>query len=478
LAKLLWKTAERQVADVVQQAPVESLNFDTFDQILKATAGFIQFGGTVDDLPGALLEAATDKITVQYFKLFHRGSIDAARERVESDIWAVVPPSADFERSILTLAVPAKEGADSAVGMGLTSVSISPVSPADLSRTTDSCASILRMIHHYLTLMKAVPALASDAFRGVVELVEYYGYSVWYSLMLVAPLRPFDIGPGGKITFVQDRMALLPPGRFETLSRIVHHVQEQQMTLPAKTEVAPEPVVAVPQAASACEDFQAISWYLRSISHVLEESLPESAGGLRKRTYDDLIASFLLEFAQFTFPYFMPGLIQLTEFETQAKAIRWTMTDAVIEPHGYVKGWRDAAVEFGEMVKRMSVPERRKDDLWSALWLYTNFVLLNAFASTTKVTAHGRQAMLLDFSTLSHDFVELTGKRIQIDESWTSNYIKAFFKDAVDFKTWVVQERKRYTAVQILALIDTGLAGDISRQTKKELRTLVQTPSS
>jgi hypothetical protein len=62
------------------------------------------------------------------------------------------------------------------VRMGLTSVSI-PADPIDLATTSASCSNVLKMLHHYLTLMKAVPTLATDAFHGMVELVEFYGYS-------------------------------------------------------------------------------------------------------------------------------------------------------------------------------------------------------------------------------------------------------------------------------------------------------------
>jgi hypothetical protein len=81
-----------------------------------------------------------DGLTTQYFKRFHCGCIDSIRENLESDTWEIVPVAPDFQRSVLTLQIPVKEGSD-AVSMGMTSINIRPAFEIDLGRTTNSCAT-------------------------------------------------------------------------------------------------------------------------------------------------------------------------------------------------------------------------------------------------------------------------------------------------------------------------------------------------
>jgi hypothetical protein len=47
-----------------------------------------------------------------------------------------------------------KEGSD-AESMGMTSVNIRPAFEIDLGGTMNSCATVIKMLHHYLSLMKA-----------------------------------------------------------------------------------------------------------------------------------------------------------------------------------------------------------------------------------------------------------------------------------------------------------------------------------
>jgi hypothetical protein len=271
-------------------------------------------------------------------------------------------------------------------------------------------------------------------------------------------------------------MILLPPGRQDTLSRMLHHVQELQFVLPSKTEFSPDPAEALVQAASACNNFEGIAWYFKSISHIIEGSLPENRSGLVKRTYDGLIANFLLEFAKFAFPFLVSGVAPLAEFDQQVRAVKWTMADAVTEAHPYVATWRTAGIEFRERVGRLAIPEAKKDDLWIAFWTYTNLLLLNAFASSPKVTSQGRQAMLLDFRSLANEFPGLTVKKIPFDEKWTADYIQAFFKEMNQFKEWLQSERNKYSLTQMMTLIESGLSSDLGRQPKKDLKALLQAP--
>jgi hypothetical protein len=341
--------------------------------------------------------------------------------------------------------------------------------------------------------MKAVPSLATEAFRGIDELVEYYSFFTWYLFMANAPLRPFE-NTGGKIAIVPQNSTLMRPlcdpqplgqgqattkrpDPSDTITRILHHMQELQTQPPSRGCIADQLADIVPQVVIAAENLLAIAWYLNSIRTVFVESLPESAIGSLGRLYTDTVPVFLLNFTKFTFPYLVPGLVQLNEFDSQVRAVKWTLGDALTEPHGYTNTWLVAAREFASLVNGLPIEQPRKDELWVAMWLYTNFVLLNALASTTKCTGQGRTAMVSDFRSISHEFTQLTSKRIQVDQSWVADYIHAFFKDTNDFKAWIEGDHRgarRYTAAHILSLIETGLNCDLNRQARKDLRTFVQ----
>jgi hypothetical protein len=439
------------------------MSFDQFDRVLKATSGFLQFGATVVDVPGARLNDAKNAITARYFRLFHKGCVEAVGQNVDSDTWDVVPSTGDFERVILTLAIPHSAGT--------ASITISPAFPIDLTHTTNSCTNLLRMLHHYLSLMKAVPALATEAFRGILEILDLYGYAVWYIFMLFAPLRPFDVTqPGNRIAFRPDYVILFPPEPFQCLSRVIHRVQEAGIQLPG----APEEPLGVVQAAAASENMRAIGWYLQSVRGVLEESLHENSLGTLTRLYSDMLAQFLMNFSQFVFPLFIPALISLAEFDAELRAVKWNLSEPLTEAHSFTETWAAAVRQFAQTVTQIGVDENRRDELWVAMWTYSCFLLLNGFAGSSKCTMHGRTSMKADFKSMCHEFSQATGKRIQFDQEWVPSFVQAFFKNPTDFKAWVQAEFRRYTFAQIFGLIETGLSDDISRQAKKELRSFVQ----
>jgi hypothetical protein len=232
----------------------------------------------------------------------------------------------------------------------------------------------------------------------------------------------------------------------------------------------------VTQGINACDNLRGIGLYLESIRSVLEDSVPEMTLGRLTSFYNDVLPNFLHKFSQFVFPYFIPGLVKLQAFDSQVRALKWNITEAVTEPHGYVETWKGVAIGFGNQLKGLELEQLRQDELWLAFWRYTSLVLLNAFSSTTKCTPNGRTAMRSDFGHLVGEFGQLTGKRLEreIDQTWMANYILAFFNNVNEFKTWVQKDYKKYSRDQLLALVETGFNDEINRQTKKDLRTFVQ----
>jgi hypothetical protein len=140
LAKQLREAAERQVTRVLQQAPVEGMNFDSFHVTLKTATRFIHFGGTVIDLLGGHLEAARDQITTRYDQSFHGGSINAARESTVSDGWQIARIQPEFERSIVSLSVRLRRQSDASVGKGMATQKLESAYAIDLSNVPNSNA--------------------------------------------------------------------------------------------------------------------------------------------------------------------------------------------------------------------------------------------------------------------------------------------------------------------------------------------------
>jgi hypothetical protein len=175
-----------------------------------------------------------------------------------------------------------------------------------------------------------------------------------------------------------------------------------------------------------------------------------------------MLTHFLMSFAQFVFPCYIPGLIPLADFDAKLRAVKWNLTEALVEPHSFTETWSIAARQFSQTLEALGLEQARKDDLWQAMWVFTGFTLINGFSSSSKCTMHGRTSMTADFRSILHEFTILTGKKIQVDSNWVSGFVQAFFKNLNDFKTWVQADYKKYTCAQILSIVESGLADDIS----------------
>ena len=471
MARFLWDLCEKHVTQLVKRAPVDTMNFENFDQIMKATAAFLQFGATVVDLPGGQLSMEVDVMTTNYFKLFHRGSLEAAREGISMDTWDTVPSASDFEKSLLTLAIPVKDNFDPSVGSGMTSITIPSAFPIDLGKTTNSCSNMLRMLHRYLTLMKAVPTLSSETFKGIAELVEFYAFAVWHLFLLKSPpeTRPYEMDRKGKMSFNQNNFILLSPEGNQTLIRIARRFQDADTLLPNSSLVDDDPYRMIVQAAAAIENMKGISWYLQSIKSTVEESLPENSLGGFRRFMDDIVSALLMHFSSFLCQFFVPGLVQFGDFQEQLKAIKWNFSEAMIDAHKFTETWAVAARAFSEQLKKVRMHAPDKQDLWVGVWTYTNFVMLNAYSSSSKCTPEGRTSMKSDAQAMKHDFEEITGKAIEVQMDWLIKWIQAYFLGADEFKQFVSDNIRKYTVSQLKAIVETGFSTDISRNDKKAL---------
>lgn len=471
MSRFLWDLCEKHVTQLVKRAPVDTMNFENFDQIMKVTAQFLQFGATVVDLPGGQLSMEVDTMTTNYFKLFHKGSLEAAREGISMDTWDVMPSAADFEKSLLTVAIPVKDNFDPSIGSGMTSITIPSAFPVELGKTTNSCSNMLRMLHRYLTLMKAVPTLSSETFKGIAELVEFYVFAVWHLFLLkTAPdTRPYDVDRKGKFSFNPHNYVLLSPDGNQTLLRIARRFQDSDSLLPASSLVDDDQFRMIVQAAAAAENMKGISWYLQSIKGTVEESLPESSLGGFRRFMDDIVSGLLMHFSSFLMQFFVPSIMHLGEFQEQLKAIKWNFSEAMIDAHRFTESWAVAARALAENLKKVKMNIADKQDLWIAVWTYTNFCLLNAYSSSSKCTPEGRTSMKSDAQAMKHDFEEVTGKAIEVQSDWLINWIQAYFLGADDFKVFVSDNIRKYTVSQLKAIVETGFCFDIGRNDKKAL---------
>jgi hypothetical protein len=170
----LWDEAERRVTQLVKRAPLEDITFDDFSEILNITSGFVEFGRKMVDFPGRQLSA----LTAEYFKQFDGSSIASIRENLESDKWVAIPPTPEFERSIMSIQLRGGENSDASLGM--TSRNIQSAFPFKFGGTSPSCSHVLKTIHHYLSLIMSVPDLRTEVFNGIRHAVEFYAYSMWF----------------------------------------------------------------------------------------------------------------------------------------------------------------------------------------------------------------------------------------------------------------------------------------------------------
>ncbi|OHT00749.1 hypothetical protein TRFO_32425 [Tritrichomonas foetus] len=478
MAKTLWDSIEEDATKILKKAPVTKLNFDSFDQLLKLTNGFIQFGATVVDMPGGALALAMDNITKDYFQLFHRNSLEAAGENLGFDTWASIPADSEFERQVLTLTIPVKEGTD--VSLGMTSVNIQSAFPIDLTKITNSCSSIIKMLHQYLSMMKAVPSLSVEAINGIRELVEYYGFCVIHLFLKNSPVKPFEVNQNGKIVFLWQFVILLSNDDVQSLARIMHHflkpVKEDKspIVFPLTSMVDDNPNISAQQAITASDDMYAIGWYLESIRSYLEESLPENSLGNLRRFYSDIVSNFLKNFPAFCYQFIVPNLCDLSTFDQQVRATKYNINEPQVEPHSFCQTWIKVAKQFHELVSKFNADEKSKDNYLVAFWTYSSYILLNCFASVTKCTAEGRTSMLADYRHMAHEYLEFVGKRVHCDSDWVAQYIQAYFNNSTEFIKWAKENYKRYTMGQLIAIIETGLNDSIGRKDKAPLQASIK----
>ena len=478
MAKVIWDQSESRVTQLLLKAPLDKLNFDAFDGLLKSTAGFIQFGATVVDLPGGQLTNAMDTISTRYFKTYHRGSMDAVREILETDSWARCPSDPVFERHILSLSIPIKENTDAfgdtALSSGMTSVNIPPAYEFDLGKTTNSCSNFIKMIHNYLTLIKAVPSLAGETFKGIQQLVEFYSLSALHLFLRTTPIKPLELNPGGKIVFSNQYSVLLSPDGMQCISRIVHHLQESPVVFPNDGQVSTKTIEALQQVMAASDDMKCVAWYLKSVRSVLEESLPEGSLGALRRFYSDVVSIFLLSFSKFCCQFYGPVMLSLNEFTNQLRNTKWVLNEPPNNPDQFTATWAERAQKFINRFNKAEFLPEEKDDIFTCMWIYTCFVLINEFSTITKVNAEGRTAMLSDYRNMAHDFIQMTDKRIQVDNSWVTGFVQAYFLSQEDFRKWCQDNCKRYTMNHLLSIVETGLSDGLKRTEKKDLSTFVR----
>jgi len=479
MSKTLWDRNEAIVSSLLLKAPVDQMNFEHFNQLLKSTACFLQFGSTVVDLPGGQLSNATVSLSSTYFKLFHKGSMEAIRQVIEQDTWERCPNGQEFVRQILSLSIPIKDSHDGfrdspQVSSGMASMNIASAGNFDLSLCSNSLSKVLKILHNYLTLMKAVPSLASEAFKGMQQLVEFYSLSVLHLFLRIAPLKPLEINQEGKIVFSSQCSVLLTVEGMQSLARIVNNFQESQMILPIEGRVSTNTSQILFQICIASDDMKALAWYMKSIRPIIEESLPEGSLGGLKRFFSNVVSVYLNHFTRFTIPFYGPSLIDLQDFENQLKSVKWTLTEPPSDPHSFTKSWTAAAEAFSKLLPTVKLNPEYNEEAWISIWNFSMFTLINGLSNTTKCTAEGRTAMLSDFRNISHDFSSLTQRKIQFDSTWISEFIQAFFFNIDDFRNWAQNNCKRYTMGHLLSIVETGLSDGIKRQDKRDLTTFIR----
>jgi hypothetical protein len=177
----------------------------------------------------------------------------------------------------------------------------------------------------------------------------------------------------------------------------LHHLQEAHLALPTKSQAGCD---AVRQIGAACENLRGIVWYMRSIAEILEECSPEASLGTLRRFYSEVVDVFMMRFGDFVFQFYVPGLVQLGEFDAALKQVKWFMSKAMTEQHTFVETWRNAAKAFGETIAELRMDQARKNELWFALWQYTSWLTLNAIAAASRSNGHGKTSMKFNFTNI------------------------------------------------------------------------------
>lgn len=462
IAEAIWNIIETNLSSIILKIPIQKMNFEYFNNLINCINDFLQFGGTIVDTTNEIIIRSMNNITQNYFNYFHQNTLESILENIELDTLATIPTDMEFVRQIFSF-----KGNDNA-SHNFQYIQINPSSQVDLSKNTNLCISIIKSIHQYMMILYYVPSLSVEIVRCIRELAEYYSFSILNIIFKKFTNKPFEFDQNKQTFKLYDCSLLVPSDGIQAILRIVHHLTNRSTKFIFPTKISNEVNDNYEEfIITAKNNMNTLTWYLNSIRSIIEENLPESSLGSIRRFYSDFVSNFLSRFSDFTYPFLIPEIVDLTSFEQQIKTIKFNKSNQNNEQHQFSKTWMTIAESFNSKLK--DIDENDKKNLLAALWNYTSFISINAISLLHNLSQEERSSLIVDF-TIMYQYILKFDVNMKINNLIIIEYINASFMAKDQFLIWVENNFNKYTLNQLLAIVDTGLGDKISKKEKIQIQ--------
>jgi len=347
--------------------------------------------------------------------------------------------------------------------------------------------AITRWIGKFVHLIKVLPLLGYEIYAGIIQIVEYYMYSI-YSFFGSQEVPDGVSLPPKLLRLLLRIQKLYAPEKEKDKDKDKDKDSNNSSTEHAHVRVArlsslvtladAQTLYGISARIVACESLRFIQEALNAIKDDITPLL-KTAGKEKqmldfyKNTVDVTpeMMNFIMKLAGMKFIGFDQLLVQI--YNT-----KWDTKEIGVEHNQYINFLLS---EFGNVSKKMikeasygCLPNNIKLWVYDQLIRLTMDLLVEGYSRLKKCSAEGRAIMSLDIKVLQNGLEKMTSLRPIPNTQYVDNYIKALYiTDEADFTNWATNHPE-YSVKQCIALINLGIGLNLKKQAKQALITAVE----
>ncbi|EDQ90303.1 uncharacterized protein MONBRDRAFT_32036 [Monosiga brevicollis MX1] len=367
-----------------------------------------------------------------------------------------------------------------------------PVTPAKGAPPPPHCSqSALRLTAEcgrYLQMMQVFPAIASDTFARLTELVDMYIYAVFhffaedqmfFSYAVLSPTansllervrRPFEGYPPGTARVAEGEAT------DDNVRSDEEEEAEESGANPTEAEpdmeLAPRPPQAQPlklhsdverdnasslfglaARVSGAEGLNFVSTVLRSLRNNIVRRL-DSTGAQAADSYLKQTVDHFKELRWYIYKNVVFRMMPSDKMTAALDGLKWDVKEITTEHSPYVDELiADVRVIHTrlDLLGTKRLPEPALKTIWNEIYSVTNMAFVDGFASAKKCTNEGRAKMQLDYKHFLNKIGSLSPVKPTTDV--VQNYIQAYYLSDADLEQWIRTNHQVYTARQLSQLI-------------------------
>ncbi|RZF38465.1 hypothetical protein LSTR_LSTR011955 [Laodelphax striatellus] len=337
---------------------------------------------------------------------------------------------------------------------------------------TNTTLTVLRHCGKYLQMSRLLRFIAADVFVCLIQLFEYYLYSVHYFFASDLPKYQIEIPSSLKLQSVLKRIG------DSLIQNPSEPHDESGQTVPA-ANISPdvdltnseqlfglqERVVAVESLVFLAEQFKYLRPYLEQLlsasKHILTTFYSETvevAPEVRHPVY---------------------SCVSYRSVDTQQALalmarVNWEVSDVMSQHSPYVdtlfRELQIFSMRLNEIEEHVHLNQEVLDTLWENVVRLLSFILVEGFSISNKCSNGGRALMQLDFTQLFSQVEKLCTLRPLPHRDFVDIYVKAYYLTDPVLEEFI-KKHKEYSVKQLQALISCVCQGN--KKSKQRLKTLL-----